>query len=219
MNSDRAPEREGRRLTRECRSFLRLGLDDRAATEPMLGEHVEACEFCSARRAAKVRLAASLSRPVPPPPPQLHSAAFLDEIRARIVVASEQAAVGRLLAAGMPVAAPSAVAEAWPADLLESDLGRRTMAIPDPAGGPTWASVKASVLEEIAGHRVHRLRKQSVLRNRGLTLAGVAVAAIICTWLVSEEAPSSPEIVITDVATRPNIGYSPMTVLRYGDHR
>lgn len=223
-------ERDGRRLTRQsltrqsltrqCRAFLRQGMDDLALTDQSLREHIANCEFCSARSAARIRLIAALSLRSVPVPPQLHSAAFLDEIRARIVEASEETQIGRLLSACMPVAPPSAAGDAcWPAALLESDLGRRTMAVPDPAEGPTWDRVKASVLEDVTSQRAHRLRRQSAQRNRGLTLAGVAVAAIICSWLVSERAQSPPQIVITDVVSMPNLEFSPMTVLRRGEQR
>jgi len=218
MSTDRAPEREGRRLTPECLSFLRQGMDDLAAADSTLGEHVVSCDFCSARKAAKSRLAAVMSR-MPVVPPQLHSAAFLDEVRARIVEASEKSQIGRLLDDGMSVAVPSTAEEAWPTALLESDLGRRTMAMPDPAAGPTWERVKASVLHDLTSHRIHRLHRESALRNRGLTLAGVAVAAIICTWLVSDRTQSPPQIVIMDVVSMPNSEFSPMTLLRHGEQR
>lgn len=219
------PERDGRRLTRQsltrqCRAFLRQGMDDLALTDPSLREHIANCEFCSARSAARIRLAAALSLgSVPVAPPQLHSAAFLDEIRARIVETSEATQIGRLLSVGMPVAPPLAVEDAWPSALLESDLGRRTMAVPHPADGPTWDRVKASVLEDVTSQRAHRSRQQAALRNRGRTLAGVAVAAIICGWLVSERAQSPPQIVITDVVSMPNLEFSPMTLLRRGEQR
>jgi hypothetical protein len=205
-------------LTKECRSFLRQGLGDRAELDPTLRAHVDACAFCSARSAARGRLKAALSRPATPPP-ELHSAAFLDGIRARIVESSEESPYGRLLELGMPVAAPSTVEDAWPNDLLESDLGRRTMSMRDRATGPTWASVRASVLEDVAGRRSQGTHQGATLRNRGWALAGVAVAAIICTWLVSEGAPAAPEIVITDVVAMPDLEFSPMTVLRHGELR
>ena len=50
-------------------------------------------------------------------------------------------------------------------------------------------------------------------------LAGVAVAAIICSWLVSERAQSPPQIVITDVVSMPNLEFPLMTVLRRGEQR
>ena len=218
MSHDRAREPQERRLNKECRSFLRQGLGDREELDPGLRTHVDACAFCSARRAAKGRLTAALSRPAVPPP-ELHSAAFLDEIRARIVESSEESPCGRLLELGMPVAAPATVEDAWPSDLLESDLGRRTMAMRDRASGPTWASVRASVLEDVAGRRLQGTHRVSTLRNRGWALAGVAVAAIICTWLVSERAPAAPEIVFADVVAMPDLEFSPMTVLRHGEQR
>jgi hypothetical protein len=218
MSHDREPERQELRLTKECRSFLRQGLADREALDPTLRTHVDACSFCSARRAAKKRLTAALSRPATPPP-QLHSAAFLDEIRARIVEASEESPCGRFLGIGMPVAAPSSVEDAWPSDLLESDLGRRTMAMRDLATGPTWARVRASVLENVVSHRLQRTHQGPALRNRTWALAGIAVAAIICTWLVSDGGQSSPEIVITDIVAMPNLEVSPMAVLRHGEMR
>jgi hypothetical protein len=216
MSHDRAPERQERRLTEQCRSFLRQGLGDRSQLDPILRAHVDACSFCSARVTAKGRLKAAMSRPATPPP-QLHSASFLDELRARIVEDSEASPYGRLLEREMPVAAPSIVEDAWPNDLLESDLGRRTMAMRDPATGPTWARVRASVLEDVANRRF--AHHGSATRNRGWALAGVAVAAIICTWLVSEGAPAAPEIVITDVVAMPDLEISPMTVLRHGELR
>lgn len=224
MSADREPERDGRLprqyLPRQCRAFLRQGLDDRALTDPSLREHVANCEFCAARNVAKGRLAAALALgSVPVAPPQLHSPAFLDEIRARIVETSEETQIGRLLSVCMPVAAPSAVGDAWPAALLENDLGRRAMAVPDRAEGPAWERVKASVLEDVTSQRNHRLLRQSALRNRGLTLAGVAVAAIIFSWSVSERTQSPSQIVITDVVSMPNLEFPLMTVLRRGEQR
>lgn len=220
MSSDCPHERDGRRLTRECRAFLRQGMDQLALNDPKLREHVANCGFCSARSAARSRMAEVLSGgPRPVVPPQLHSAAFLEAIRARIVETSEESQIGRLLGAWMPAAAPSAVGDAWPAGLLESDLGRRTMAVPDPAEGPNWERVKATVLEGVTSQRNHRLRRESALRNRGLTLAGVAIAAIICSLLVSERTQSPPQIVITDVVSMPSLEFSPMTVLRRGEQR
>lgn len=214
MNRDRASEPEERRLTKECRSFLRLGSDDREALDPTLREHVDACAFCCARRNARRRLTAALSIP-PTPPPQLHAAAFVDELRAKIVEASEASPLGRILGSGMPVVAPDG---AWPSDLLETELGRRTMAVPDQVTGPTWARVRASVLQDVASYRSQR-RQEPMLRNRTWALASVAVAAIICTWLVSDGTQTAPEIVITDVVSMPNIDLSPMTVLRHGEQR
>lgn len=218
MSHDHASEGQERRLTKECRSFLRHGLSDREALDPALRAHVDACSFCAARRSAKDRLTAALSRPATPPP-QLHSAAFLDEIRAKIVEASEESPCGRFLDLGMPVASRSGVEDAWPSDLLESDLGRRTMAMRDSATGPAWARVRASVLENVAGRRFQGIHQGSALRNRAWALASVAVAAIISIWLVSDGSPTAPEIVITDVVAMPNLEFSPMTVLRHGDLR
>lgn len=195
-----------RRLTAACRTFLREGLPEGAAW----AEHLRGCVFCASRSAAKRALASVLSTPVPPPS-ALHSAAFLDAIRSRIVEQSEQSMLGALLEKGMPVELPVGVADAFPDGLLETDLARRTIANPQPATEAAWSRVRTRVLGDLAEHRVRRFG-----RAKGVALASVAAAAIICAMLVSEGTQPAPTIVITDISAMPAVEFSPMAVLRHG---
>lgn len=197
------------RLTAECRAFLREGLPEGAAWT----EHVQRCAFCSARKAARRRFGRILGEPVVPPA-ALHSAAFLDVIRARIVEQCEQSPVGALLEQGMPVAPPAAVADAFPTGLLEAGLARETVNAMRPASEAAWRGVRNRVLGDLAEHRMRR-----VARAKGVAMVGVAAAAIFFAIFLSEGTQTPPTIVITDISSMPAVEFSPMAVLRHGsDH-
>lgn len=218
MSDDPATQRGGARPTSECRRFVRSGLDEPRLGDPALREHVAKCAFCSARAAAVARLGGAVAQP-PAAPPRLHSPAFLDGIRARVVEDCEESTVGRFVAANILVSAPLATESAWPSDLLEGDFARRAMTRPEPASTAAWARVKASVLESLAAQAPSRVGRMVWARNRTLTLAGVAAAAIIFAWFASGGSQPTPEIVITDVVSMPESEFSPMTVLRHGELR
>ncbi len=218
MNGDPVRDDREQQLTPACRAFLRAGLDERALADPELRAHVSACAFCSRRRAFRDAIAPVLARPAEPPP-ELGSAAFLDRIRTRICEAVEAGPVGRMLQTQMPVEVPSTVSEVFPDELLENDLARHAVTAPRTAP-LDWARVKATVLEEVASRHARRPWHRAWAENRSLALAGVAAAAIICTWLVVDERPAAPEIVITDVVAMPDVDIlSPMAVLRRGESR
>ena len=200
-------------LQAACRAFLREGLPEASA----LDSHVASCAFCSARRAAKQRLAA-LQAIRPPVPAALRDPAFLDRIRVGIVEQCEATRLGAALEQGMSVEVPAAVDQTFPAKLLTSELPRRILPL---AGGPTaetasaaaealvWSRVRMGVMREIQHRHRHRLA-------RGVALAGVAAAAILAAMLGSDGTRQVPAIVIMDVTTLPAVDFSPMAVLRHG---
>ena len=224
--SPNAPDGEpsGSGLTAECRAFLRAGMPAASAAEAPLAQHLAACAFCSARLAARQKLAVAM-RVRPTAPQELRSSAFLDGIRTRIIEQCEQAPLGALLERAMPVQVPAQVEGAFPEGLLQSDLSRT--AVQAAAGANArearvdsalaWSRVRLGVFaganEEVAQER----QSQRLLRTKGMALASVAAAAaIICAMLVSEGTTTQPTIVITDVATMPSVEFSPMAVLRHG---
>lgn len=196
-------------LSAACRAFLREGMPEGGTW----AEHLEGCSFCAARAAARRRVAAILREPVPPPA-ALHSVAFLDAIRTRIVEQCEQASLGSLLDEGMPVEPPGFVREAFPTGLLAAEVARDVLAARQPAAAGAWADVRTRVLDDLAAHRLRR-----VARAKGVALVGVAAAAIFCGIFFTEGTQTPPEIVITDISAMPAVDFSPMAVLRHGsDH-
>jgi hypothetical protein len=148
------------------------------------------------------------------PPSELHSTAFVESIRTRIVEQSEESSLGALLERAMPVEPPAAVAGAFPAGLLETGIARDTVAAVPPTPETAWRGVRARVLGELAEQRLRR-----VARTRGVALVGVAAAAIFCAIFFSEGTQAPPTIVITDISAMPAVEFSPMAVLRHGsDH-
>lgn len=215
-------------LQAECRAFLREGLPEAGLSNAgqskaglskasALDSHVASCAFCSARRAAKHRLAA-LQTVRPPVPAALRDPAFLDRIRARIVEQCEAAPLGVALDQAMPVEVPAAVGQTFPAELLDGELPRRILPL---SVGPTsatasttaealvWSRVRKGVMRELQQRHRHRLA-------RGVALAGVAAAAILATMLGTEGTRQAPAIVILDVTTMPAVDFSPMAVIRHG---
>lgn len=215
-------------LQAACRAFLREGLPEASA----LDSHVASCAFCSARRAAKQRLAA-LQAVRPPVPAALRAPAFLDRIRAGIVEQCEASPLGAALEQGMSVEVPAAVDQTFPAELLTGELPRRILPL---TVGPTseagssgagssgagsseaasaaaealvWSRVRRGVMREIQHRHRHRLA-------RGVAWAGVAAAAILVAMLGSDGTRQAPAIVIMDVTTLPAVDFSPMAVIRHG---
>ncbi len=230
----------GQSLTAACRAFLRAGMPEGDAHQA----HVSLCAFCSARLVAMRRLAAVLGAPVPPPA-ELRSMAFLDQIRVRIIEQSERSAVGSLLDKEMPVVVPAAVDDAFPHQLLDSDLARRTvphrtvphqavphqaglaesLSAPEPAASAAWARIRSNVLREAAGPvrwidgaKVGLGRTGPLRRHRVVVLAGAVAAAMICVMLVADGTSTAPTIVITDVSAMPSVEFSPMSVIRHGSN-
>lgn len=205
-------------LQAACRAFLREGLPESGLPESSaLDSHVASCGFCSARRAAKHRLAA-LQTVRPPVPAALRDPAFLDRIRARIVEQCEAAPLGVALEQAMPVEVPAAVGQTFPAELLAGELPRRilplsaghTSAAASSAGEAlVWSRVRKGVMRELQQRHRHRLA-------RGVALAGVAAVAILATMLGTDGTRQAPAIVIMDVTTMPAVDFSPMAVIRHG---
>lgn len=219
------PGSTGLRLTAECRAYLRAGLPDAGAAEGDSGgglwsQHLQLCAFCSSRLAAKQKLASAL-RSVPPVPQELHSPAFLDGIRTRIIEQSERSPVGALLDRAMPVVVPDHVEGAFPQELLQSDLSRAAIQRGEPARDSdfAWSRVRTHVFAGLGDEVAQARQRHRLLRTKGIALASVAAAAIICAMLVSEGTTTQPTIVITDVATMPSVEFSPMAVLRHGTNK
>jgi hypothetical protein len=223
------PDSSPSRLTAECRAFLRAGMPDANAVDGGAdAQHSSTCSFCSARLAAKQRLAAGL-RVAPVVPPEVHSVAFLDGIRTRIIEQSERSGIGAWLEKGMPVPALPELEDAFPAGLLESELAQAAVrgvspsrergVLIDPDAASAWPRVRARVLADLGERAGREQVPHRFFRGKGAALASVAAAAIICAMLVSEGTPPPPAIVITDMAAMPSVEFSPMAVLRHGANR
>lgn len=207
-------------LQAACRAFLREGLPEAGSSDAAaLDSHVASCAFCSARRAAKLRLAA-LQIVRPAVPAALRDPVFLDRIRARIVEQCEAAPLGVALEQAMPVEVPAAVGQTFPDELLAGELPRRILPL---SAGPVsedvsaaapamvWSRVRQGVMREIQHRHRHRLA-------RGVALAGIAAAAILATMLGTDGTRQAPAIVIMDVTTLPAVDFSPMAVIRHGSN-
>ena len=211
----------GPRTSAACRAFLREALagDHLLGAGRELGEgtraHLAACAACAARVAARDRLAAALR--VRPELPTNTVAAkgrdpLLEAVYERIVDASAESTLGRVLAAAPPEPLAGLTAEtAWPDGLLTSDVARHAVAPPAPVSALVWSRVRESILGGVASHSARRLRRRWAL---GIAAASVlAVASLLVDRGVTGEEPT---IVFRDLPTMPGVDFA---VVRYGATR
>lgn len=195
-----------------CRAHLTDALEHGVGR----GDHGPSCAYCSSRLAAAERLVAALKQPVAVPV-ELSGAAGLAAVWERIHSQLESGALGRLLAAGMPVVAPPSVAASTPRPQLPAGLlASATLAPPLPSSGQ-WAAVAARLRDDRHQHRSFVRRSRVV----GLALAGTAAAAFLGLFLVSRESRDEPWIVLVDTMSQPGSSFaagefSPFSVVRRG---
>lgn len=195
-----------------CRAILRESLAADGALDPLLLAHVEQCAFCTARLQARDRLVPFLQQRAELP--AAAKARLSDDVHERIVEHAEEGALGRLLAGGMHVPSagmpssvpqgsvpPSSVPQSggdWPERLLESRLARQVVSAPPMVAAASWARVRSSILDQVAGAPQRRSR-----RHWWIGLLGTAVAAGIVLVVTQQERGAVPTITIRDISSLP----------------
>lgn len=179
-----------------CRAVLREALTTLGPLDAKVLEHVAACAFCRARVRARDHLLPLLRLRPQLAPDVANGAEVLDEVFERIVEDRERAPLGQLLAGAVPMPTPNATG--WPEPLLESDLAQRTVSAPPAVAATSWARVRESILDEVAG-----AQRRWARRHWLVGLLGTAMAAGIVLVVVCNDRPAPPSITFQDIASLP----------------
>jgi len=180
-----------------CRAVLRDALSSSGPLDARLREHVDACSFCAARLQARDRLVPFL-RQQPELPAEV-KARLSGDVQERIVRRAENGPLGRLLAGGIPLpAADIPEQDGWLEPLLESRVARQVADLPPSVDASSWARVRSSILDQVAGAPRRRTR-----RHWWIGLIGTAVAAGIVLVVVRPDNGALPTITFRDIANLP----------------